>query len=94
MEIFQEITDLENLGEFLQRLQFLLQCLKPNFCLTDCLFMTALGKLALTKNSRMFLGLVQQIIGAWEKILFNQGFLVITFQKRYKILDMFGKRGS
>ena len=85
--VVEDKTDLENLGEFLHKLQFLLQCLKPNFSLTDCLFITALGNLALTKNSRIFLGLVHVTIGGWGKILFNRGFLVMTLQKRYKILE-------
>jgi len=49
--VVEHKIDLENRGEFLQRLQFLLQCLKPSFSLTECLLTTVLGNLALTKNS-------------------------------------------
>ena len=39
--VVEHKTDLENLGEFLHKLQFLLQCLKPNLSFTECLFITA-----------------------------------------------------
>ena len=52
--VVEHNTDLANLGEFLHKLQFLLQCLKPNLSLTECLFITALDNFALTKNSQMF----------------------------------------
>ena len=92
--VVEEIIELTNLGEFLQREQFLSQCLKPSFFLSDLRLAVLFGNLARTKYSLRFFGRVQQTMGGLGNTLFKRRFLVMTFQNRYKILDTCGKRGS